>query len=70
MVVDGNEHVRGNEFAIEEAREELANDDIVVGFGKERRYPQGSGDHLKNDGVAHLSMRSAQNTMGTKETPE
>ena len=43
--------MKRNEVAIEEAREGLANHDVVVvGFGEERQYLQGSGDHLDNDG--------------------
>ena len=38
--MDDNKQVRGNGVQIEEAREEHANDDIIVdGFGKEQRYP-------------------------------
>lgn len=33
--MDGNEQVRGNELAIEEAHEEPTNDNVIVeGFGK------------------------------------
>ena len=38
--VDDNEEVGGNEGAIEDACEGLANDNVVIeGFGEEQRYP-------------------------------
>lgn len=60
--VDDKEEVEGNEGAIENVCENLANDDVAVeGFGEEHQYPRGSGNHLENNGRITFCLNVVRN---------